>query len=108
MLKGYIAQLIRMTEADNAAAAEKTAAFVKPAASDYTPLSTQLQKLFSALPENQRNRDYSVAELIPRLSGQFRAYPSPAKVAAALKQMGYIQVRDYSRAGGGARVWRPK
>jgi len=102
-MKGYIAQLERMTAAANAAAAN-TATPPNPAA--YTPLTTQLQYLFATMTENQRNRDYSVTELIPRLKGQFRSAPSAAKVAAALKQLGFTQNRDYSKAGGGARVWR--
>jgi hypothetical protein len=101
-MRGYIAQLERMTEA---AVAEK-AATPKTSASDYTPLPIQLQNLFATLPANQRNRDWTVAELIPRLQGQFRSAPSAAKVAAALKQLGFTQNRDYSRAGGGARLWR--
>lgn len=103
-MRGYIAQLERMTAAANAAA-EKTATS-KPAASGYTPLTTQLQNLFATMTENQRNRDWTVAELIPRLTGQFRSAPSAAKVAAALRQLGFTQRRDYSRAGGGARLWR--
>lgn len=104
-MRGYIAQLVRMTAAAHAAAAEK-AATPGTSASRYTPLTTQLQNLFATMTENQRNRDYSVAELIPRLGGQFRVAPSAAKVAAALKQIGFVQYRDFTRAGGGARVWR--
>lgn len=104
-MRGYIAQLERMTAAADAAAAEMATAS-KPAIPPYTPLTTQLQNLFATMTENKRNRDYSVTELIPRLKGQFRSSPSAAKVAAALKQLGFVQSRDYSKAGGGARVWR--
>jgi hypothetical protein len=100
-MKGYIAQLMRMTEAANA---EKRAEST-PSATTYTPLLTQLERLFATMPANQRCRDYTVAELIPRLQGEFRAHPSAAGVAAALKQLGFAQRRDYSRAGGGARMW---
>jgi hypothetical protein len=102
-MRGYIAQLERMTEAANAA---NTATASKPATPPYTPLTTQLQNLFATMTENQRNRDWTVAELIPRLQGQFRSAPSAAKVAAALKQLGFVQYRDFTRAGGGARTWR--
>ncbi len=101
-MKGYIAQLIRMTEAANAEKRSES----PPSATTYTPLLTQLERLFATMTENQRRRDLTAAELIPRLQGEFRAHPSAAGVAAALKQLGFTQRRDYSRAGGGARVWR--
>lgn len=97
--------LQRASDAANAAAAGK-ATPPKTSASIYTPLPVQLQNLFVTMTENQRIRDWSVAELIPRLRGQYRAAPSAAKVAAALKQLGFTQYRDYSGAGGGARIWR--
>ena len=101
-MKGYIAQLIRMTEAANAEKRSES----PPSATTYTPLLTQLERLFATMPANQRCRDFTAAELIPRLQGEFRPAPSAAGVAAALKQLGFTQRRDYSRAGGGARVWR--
>ena len=104
-MKGYIAMCQRASDAAAEKAAEK-AATPKTPANGYTPLPIQLQFLFAALPENQRNRDWTVAELIPRLQGQFRSAPSAAKVAAALKQLRFVQRRDYSRSGGGARTWR--
>jgi hypothetical protein len=102
MLMGYIAQLEKLASAANA---EKRSG-PTPSATTYTPLLTQLERLFATMPENQRRRDFTVAELIPRLKGEFRAHPSAAGVAAALRQLGFTQRRDYSRAGGGARVWR--
>jgi hypothetical protein len=101
-MKGYIESLRRMTEAANA---EKHSG-PPPSATTYTPLLTQLERLLATMPENQRRRDFTVAELSPRLQGEFRVHPSAAGVAAALKQLGFTQHRDYSRAGGGARVWR--
>ena len=101
-MKGYIAQLNRMMEKANA----ENPAAPKPSVLTYTPLVTQLERLFATMSENQRRRDYSVAELIPRLKGEFRPAPSAAGVAAALKQLGFTQHRDYSQAGGGTRVWR--
>ena len=91
-----------MTEAANAEKRTEP----NTSATAYTPLLVQLERLFATMPENQRRRDFTVAELIPRLQGEFRAHPSAAGVAAALKQLGFTQHRDYSRAGGGARVWR--
>lgn len=91
-----------MTEAANAEKRTEP----PPSGTAYTPLLTQLERLFATMPANQRRRDYTVAELVPRLQGEFRAHPSAAGVAAALKQLGFTQHRDYSRAGGGARVWR--
>lgn len=100
-MKGYIDSLRRMSDA---ASAERRSE-PHPSATTYTPLLTQLERLFATMPANQRLRDYTVAELVPRLQGEFRAHPSAAGVAAALKQLGFTQRRDYSQAGGGARVW---
>ena len=100
-MKGYIDSLRRMTEAANAEKRTEP----NTSATAYTPLLVQLERLFATMPANQRCRDFTVAELIPRLQGEFRVHPSAAGVAAALKQLGFTQRRDYSRAGGGARVW---
>lgn len=100
-MKGYIDSLRRMSDAANAEKRTEPNSSVTA----YTPLLTQLERLFATMPANQRRRDYTVAELIPRLQGEFRAHPSAAGVAAALKQLGFTQRRDYSQAGGGARVW---
>ena len=102
MLRGYIAQLEKLASAGTAEKRTEP----PPAATTYTPLLTQLERLFATMPANQRRRDYTVAELVPRLQGEFRVHPSAAGVAAALKQLGFIQRRDYSLAGGGIRVWR--
>lgn len=102
-MKGYIAALARMAEAANAAAAQTSA---KPAAPEFTPLETQIQQLMAALPENQRQRAWTMADLIARLSGKYRRNPHAMQVGAALRRLGWSQHRDYSRAGAGARVWR--
>jgi phage gp29-like protein len=102
-MKGYIAALARMSEAANAAA-EK--AVPKPAAPEFTPLETQIQHLMAVLSENHRQRDWTMADLIARLTGKYRSNPHAMQVGAALRRLGWSPHRDYSRAGAGARVWR--
>ncbi len=99
---GYLAQL---TKQSNAALAARTVAPTAKA-KEYTPVYVQLERLFASMTEKQRNRDWSVAELALRLAGEFRARPSAAGVAVALKRLGFSQIRDYTRAAGGVRYWR--
>ena len=98
-MRAYIARLQQRT--DNAATP------TRPAVAEFTPLETQIQQLMASLPENQRNRDWTMQDLISRLTGKYRANPHAMQVAAALRRLAWYQPpRDYSRAGGGVRVWR--
>ncbi len=100
-----LAYIFQLRKQSNAALAQRTAA-PSAKAKEYTPVHVQLERLFAAMPEKQRNRDWTVAELIPRLQGEFRARPSTAGVAVGLKRLGFLQFRDYTRAAGGVRFWR--
>lgn len=73
---------------------------------EYTPLEEQITLLMSTLPLSMQQRNWSMSDLMGRLHGKFRAKPHAMKVAEALRKLGWTCRRDYSRAGGGARVWR--
>ncbi len=94
----YMEQLRKRSDAINA-----TTIYIKK---EFIPLETQIQQLMASLPENMRQRDWSMADLIARLSGRYRDRPHAMKVAEALRRLGWIRYRDYSRAGGGMRIWR--
>ena len=94
----YIAQLQKLADA-----ATKSR---RPAKAEYVQLETQIQQLMASLPENQRKREWSMADLVARLTGKYRARPHPMKVAEILRMNGWRSHRDYSRGGGGVRLWR--
>ncbi len=72
----------------------------------FTSLETQIQQLMASLPENMRKRDWSMSDLIVRLNGRFRDRPHAQQVGTALRQLGWVQFRDYSSTGRGGRFWQ--
>jgi hypothetical protein len=70
-----------------------------------TPLVDQIEDLMRSLPPAQRNRPWSMDEFIARLQGRFSARPHPMNVGQALRASGWQQRRDWTREGGGRRVW---
>jgi hypothetical protein len=69
------------------------------------PLTDQINALMRSLPPAQRDRPWSVAELVARLNGRFKARPSHGDVGVALRALGWTRTRDWSHDGGGRRVW---
>ena len=53
----------------------------------------------------QRNRPWSMDELVARLKGHYSARPHAMNVGTALRQLGWVTRRDWTRDGGGRRVW---
>ena len=70
------------------------------------PLTEQINALMLSLPPAQRDRPWSVAELVLRLNGRFKAQPSRGDIGIALRALGWTRTRDWSQSGGGRRVWR--
>jgi hypothetical protein len=54
----------------------------------------------------QRDRPWSMDELVARLQGRYSARPHPMNVGQALRALGWTQRRDWTRDGGGRRMWR--
>jgi len=69
------------------------------------PLTTQIQTFLRTLPPAQRDRWWSIDEFVCRLEGKYRDRPHPADVGRALRALGWVRVRDFSREGGGRRYW---
>jgi len=78
----------------------------QPVTKEFIPLEVQIEQLMVSLPQTMQKRDWSMADLIARLSGKFRDKPHAQQVGAALRQLGWSQFRDYSRAARGGRFWR--
>jgi hypothetical protein len=69
------------------------------------PLDVQITELMASLPAAQRDRLWSMEELVARLAGRYRDRPHPQMIGTALRTLGWSTVRDYSSAGGGRRYW---
>lgn len=69
------------------------------------PLTDQIEALMRSLPPAQRDRPWSMAELVCRLQGRYRDRPHAADVGQALRALGWTRKRDWTSEGGGRRVW---
>ena len=66
------------------------------------PLADQIVSLMRSLPPVQRERPWSMEELVVRLQGRYSARPQPMYIGQALRALGW------TRDGGGRRVWSPQ
>ena len=71
-----------------------------------TPLTDQIEALMRSLPPAQRNRPWTMEELVTRLCGRYNARPCAGEIGIALRRLGWTRIRDWSNKGGGRRVWR--
>ena len=71
------------------------------------PLDEQIDQLMRELPPAQRDRCWSMSELLPRLSGKYRDRPHAKEVGQALRRLGWHRERRYGHGFDGARVWLP-
>ena len=69
------------------------------------PLTLQIEELMRTLPPLQRNRPWSMGDLVNRLKGKYRERPHAAKVGQALRALGWVRLRDWTISGDGSRVW---
>ena len=70
-----------------------------------TPLADQIKDLMLSLPPVQRDRPWSMEELVARLKGRYSPRPHAMNVGQALRALGWTQRRDWTRDGGGRRIW---
>ena len=45
-------------------------------------------------------------ELVARLHGRYNARPCAGEVGVALRRLGWTRIRDWSKDGGGRRIWK--
>lgn len=70
-----------------------------------TPLTEQIEALMRSLPPAQRDRPWSMEELVARLQGRYNARPSAGEVGIALRKIGWTRIRDWTELGRGRRMW---
>ncbi len=71
------------------------------------PLTEQISELMLTLPPQLRDRPWSMAELVARLTGKYRDRPHTQHVGMALRQLGWRRERRWGRGYDGVRVWSP-
>ncbi len=71
------------------------------------PLPEQITDLMNSLPPALRDRPWSMAELVSRLQGKYRARPHPQKVGETMRRLGWKRIRSYGNFEG-VRLWIPK
>jgi hypothetical protein len=71
------------------------------------PLTAQITNLTAPLPDIQRNRAWSVSELLPQLKGRYQKRPATREVAQALTELGWQQKRCWKKSGLNRRFWYP-
>jgi hypothetical protein len=70
-----------------------------------TPLTDQIEALMRSLSPAQRNRPFTMDELVARLQGRYSRRPHAMQVGQALRALGWVSNRDWTRDGGGRRIW---
>lgn len=69
------------------------------------PLTQQIEELMLSLPPVERQRRWTMAEFVARLSGRYTTRPHPMNIGQALRSLGWRQRRDWSSEGCGRRFW---
>ena len=107
MNKAYIANLRTTAEAEILRSKKAKAKSQKPNKRILCdkPLTEQITELMAALPSVQRDRPWSMDELVARLQGRYSACPHPMNVGRALRQLGWQRRRLYGADFGGKRYW---
>jgi hypothetical protein len=80
-------------------------ASLSPSPKSVKPLEDQISELMRTIPSQLRNRPWSMAELVSRLSGKYRDRPHPQCVGQALLRLGWRRERRYGQGFDGVRVW---
>lgn len=106
MLAGYREQLRQEAEQQRRAHEARNRRHPRdPRLQCETPLPEQIEALMRSLPPAQRNRPWSMAELVARLHGRYNPNPCAGEVGRALRALGWTTQRDWSNRGAGRRVW---
>jgi transposase len=101
VIGAYLLQLRAQAEAQNNHQTTRGNKRVKP-------LDQQITELMNTLPAQLRNRPWSMAELVQRLTGKYRARPHPQQVGDALRRLGWKRERRWGKGFDGVRVWVPR
>lgn len=109
-MSAYIAQLRRDVEEQNRIQQLQTEAKtvkLRQQEKRVKPLAEQIENLMRTIPQQLRDRPWSMAELVSRLQGKYRDRPHTQHVGIALRQLQWKRLRLYSKGYDGARLWVP-
>jgi len=68
-------------------------------------VAQQIEELMRSLPPAQRDRPWSMEELVARLHGRYKVRPCAGEIGTALRRLGWTRIRDWGPDGDGRRVW---
>jgi hypothetical protein len=109
MMRSYIEQLKAITAEADRQREEQARAKRPPLdprmSEHWKPLTVQIDALMRSLPPVQRDRPWSMDELVARLKGRYSARPHPMNVGQALRALGWTTRREWTHDGSGRRVW---
>lgn len=71
----------------------------------YEPLEDQIRRWWANLPECQKNRRFQLVEIAANFRGKHKPKAALREVAAALRALGWREVRDWTNAGRNRRYW---
>lgn len=66
-----------------------------------TPLETRLAKLLATMPTEIKNQGLSLPAIRSMLVGKWRGHCHPGELGAALRKLGYVRHRNWSKTSGG-------
>ncbi|HCK05463.1 MAG TPA: hypothetical protein DHV98_03650 [Flavobacteriaceae bacterium] len=72
----------------------------------FVPVEQQIRQWRNGLTQAVRHRPFSTMELVGQLRGRYKQRPAASAVATALRQLGFVQYRDWSKNGQGCRLWK--
>ncbi len=70
-------------------------------------LTQQIEELMQSMPPKMLNRPWSMAELVLRLEGKYKARPHSQNIGDALRKAGWRSRRLWGKEWGGLRLWLP-
>jgi hypothetical protein len=71
----------------------------------FVPLEEQIQRWWRGLSVSVQQRPFSTRDLVAQLRGRYKQRPAASAVATALRKLGFMQYRDWSKNGQGCRLW---
>jgi hypothetical protein len=71
------------------------------------PLLDQLNYWIRDTPQALLEKGWLLSDICSKLRGRYRPQPHPSKVAQVLRQLGWQQVRQWTKDCGGRRIWYP-
>jgi len=67
----------------------------------------EIRRWYDEQPPALRERRFCIDELVARFPGKYRMRPAQRVIAAALRQLGWTEHRDWTKAGRNRRYWMP-